>query len=93
MKKEKYEALYSYGGRSFSIFDAETMELVYDSGSEFEKITAEAFPEYFNSSNDEISYDKRSSSKGPEPETAVTGVIDDVTFLYCARTYKWDHGV
>ena len=56
----KYEALYTYGGRSFSIFDADTMELVFDSGSEFEKITAEALPEYFNTSNDEISYDKRS---------------------------------
>ena len=32
----KYEALYTFGGRSFSIFDADTMELVYDSGSEFE---------------------------------------------------------
>ena len=90
----KFEALYSYGGRSFSIFDADTMELVYDSGSEFERITAEALPEYFNTTNDEIAYDKRSSAKGPEPETVVTGVIDDVTLcLYCARTYKWNHGV
>ncbi|HIW34352.1 MAG TPA: choice-of-anchor I family protein, partial [Candidatus Paenibacillus intestinavium] len=80
----KYEALYSYGGRSFSIFDADTMKLVYDSGSEFERITAEALPTYFNTSNDEISYDKRSGAKGPEPETVVTGVINDVTYAFVA---------
>lgn len=80
----RYEALYTYGGRSFSIFDADTMELVYDSGSEFEKITAEALPAYFNVSNDEISYDKRSGAKGPEPETVVTGVINGTTYAFIA---------
>ncbi|MFC7366255.1 MULTISPECIES: choice-of-anchor I family protein [Bhargavaea] len=79
-----YEALYTYGGRSFSIFDAETMELVYDSGNEFEKITAKALPEYFNTTNDEITYDGRSSSKGPEPETVVTGDINGTTYAFIA---------
>lgn len=80
----KYEALYSYGGRSFSIFDAETMELVYDSGKEFEELTAKALPDYFNTTNDEISYDKRSSAKGPEPETAITGEINGITYAFIA---------
>ncbi|WP_424237620.1 choice-of-anchor I family protein [Bhargavaea ginsengi] len=79
-----YEALYSYGGRSFSIFDAETMELVYDSGNEFEKITSKALPEFFNTTNDEIAYDDRSSSKGPEPETVVTGDINGKTYAFIA---------
>jgi hypothetical protein len=79
-----YEALYSYGGRSFSIFNAETMELVYDSGSEFEKMTSEALPEYFNTDNEEIAYDKRSSAKGPEPETVVTGQIDGKNYAFIA---------
>lgn len=79
-----YEALYSYGGRSFSIFDAETMELVFDSGSEFEKITAEALPEFFNTDNEEIAYDKRSSAKGPEPETVVVGEIDGDNYAFIA---------
>ena len=83
-KDGKYEALYSFGGRSFSIFDADTMDLVFDSGSQFEKITSEALPEYFNTSNDEVKYDKRSSAKGPEPETVVTGVIDDVKYAFIA---------
>lgn len=79
-----YEALYSYGGRSFSIFDADTMELVFDSGSEFEKITAEALPEFFNTDNEEIAYDKRSSAKGPEPETVVVGAIDGKNYAFIA---------
>ncbi len=80
----KYEALYSYGGRSFSLFDADTMELVYDSGSDFERITAKALPEFFNTNNDEIAYDKRSAAKGPEPETVVTGVIGNTTYAFIA---------
>lgn len=80
----KYEALYSYGGRSFSIFDADTMELVYDSGSDFERIIAEAKPNYFNTDNKDISYDKRSSAKGPEPETAVIGTIDGKQYAFIA---------
>ena len=80
----KYEALYSYGGRSFSIFDAETMELVYDSGNELEEITAKALPNYFNTTNDEIDYDKRSSAKGPEPETAITGEVNGITYGFIA---------
>lgn len=79
-----YEALYSYGGRSFSIFDAETMDLVFDSGSEFEEITAEALPEYFNTDNDEIAYDKRSNAKGPEPETVVTGEVNGTQYAFIA---------
>ncbi|MFJ7825426.1 choice-of-anchor I family protein [Psychrobacillus sp. NPDC096623] len=79
-----YEALYTYGGRSFSIFDAATMELVYDSGSEFEEITANAKPEFFNTDNEEIVYDKRSSAKGPEPETAVSGQINGTNYAFIA---------
>ncbi|MEK5036559.1 choice-of-anchor I family protein [Sporosarcina sp. FSL K6-3457] len=79
-----YEALHSYGGRSFSIFDAETMELVFDSGSEFEQITSEAIPQFFNADNEEIAYDKRSSAKGPEPETVVSGEIDGNNYAFIA---------
>ncbi|MFZ4453162.1 choice-of-anchor I family protein [Salibacterium aidingense] len=79
-----YEALYSYGARSFSIFDAETMDLVYDSGSEIEEITAEALPEHFNTNNDELEFDGRSDAKGPEPETTVTGEVDGTTYAFTA---------
>lgn len=73
---------YVFGGRSFSIIDAETMEVVYDSGSDFERITAERFPEYFNASNDKAKLDNRSGKKGPEPEDVKIGKIGDETFAF-----------
>lgn len=72
------DQIYSYGGRSFSIFNAMTGELVYDSGSEFERILAELLPDNFNSNNDENdSFDSRSDDKGPEPEAVELAMIDD----------------
>ncbi len=73
LKVEEHDGLekgktYVLGGRSFSIWDAETMELVFDSGGDFERITAERFPAYFNVSNSNVTMDHRSSKKGPEPE-------------------------
>ena len=73
---------YIFGARSFSIFEADTMKLVYDSGSDFERITAEAYPEYFNSSNDEVGLDNRSAKKGPEPEDVKVGKIGDEVFAF-----------
>ena len=66
-----YEKIYSYGGRSFSLFKVvagSPLELVFDSGSQFEKITSVALPNGFNASNDANSFKNRSDDKGPEPE-------------------------
>lgn len=63
-----YDRLYVFGGRSFSILDAETLELVFDSGSQFEQLAAQRFPKAFNASNDNVKVDSRSPKKGPEPE-------------------------
>lgn len=76
------DAIYTLGGRSFSIWKADTMELVYDSGSDFEKITAERLPDYFNWSNDDDEMDKRSAKKGPEPEDVKVGVIGDQVYAF-----------
>ncbi|KGR90280.1 1,4-beta-xylanase [Ureibacillus massiliensis 4400831 = CIP 108448 = CCUG 49529] len=73
---------YIFGGRSFSIIDADTLEVVYDSGSDFERITAELYPEFFNSSNDEVKLDDRSGKKGPEPEDVKIGKIGDQVFAF-----------
>ncbi len=63
-----YEGLYAFGTRSFSIYDAQ-LDLVYDSGADFERITAAADPANFNANNDDNdSFDARSDDKGPEPE-------------------------
>lgn len=69
------DGIYLYGGRSFSIWDADTMTQVYDSGSDFEKITAERLPAYFNASNSNTTLDSRSSKKGPEPEYVKVGKV------------------
>ncbi|RTR25956.1 LPXTG cell wall anchor domain-containing protein [Robertmurraya yapensis] len=76
------DAIYTLGGRSFSIWKADTMELVYDSGSDFEKITAERFPDHFNWSNDDDEMDKRSAKKGPEPEDVKVGMIGDKVYAF-----------
>ncbi len=62
------DQIYSYGARSFSIWD-QYGNLVYDSGNEFERLIAEIDPDHFNSTNtDNDSRKNRSDDKGPEPE-------------------------
>lgn len=73
---------YLLGGRSFSIWDADTMKLVFDSGSDFEKITAEKLPQYFNASNDDVELDSRSGKKGPEPEDVKVSVINGQAYAF-----------
>ena len=75
-----------YGGRSFSIFKVTQngLELVFDSGNEFESKTAAYFPEYFNCSNDDNEYDSRSRKKGPEPESVTVGEINGRTYAFTA---------
>ncbi|MHC4308891.1 MAG: choice-of-anchor I family protein [Planctomycetota bacterium] len=76
-----YTSLYSYGGRSFSILDADG-NLVFDSGDEFEQITAAQLPDYFNTTDDETNPDNRSDDKGPEPEHVVVGKIYGHTIAF-----------
>lgn len=72
------------GGRSFSIYDASDLTRVYNSGSDFEKITARIFPDFFNTSNDEDKgpdkLDARSNKKGPEAENIAVLNIKDKTY-------------
>lgn len=72
------------GGRSFSIYDASDLKRVYNSGSDFEKITARIFPDFFNTSNDEDKgvdeLDARSNKKGPEAENITVLNIKDKTY-------------
>ena len=78
---ECYNELYSYGARSFSIWN-EDGQRVFDSGSEFERITASLIPDNFNGNNDENSFDNRSDDKGPEAEAATVGEINGQTFAF-----------
>lgn len=77
---------YIFGGRSFSIFNVKEngIFLSYDSGSDFERITAQEFPAQFNCSNNNINMDDRSGKKGPEPESVTVGTVDDRTYAFIA---------
>ncbi|MFC3151349.1 choice-of-anchor I family protein [Litoribrevibacter euphylliae] len=77
------ETLYSFGTRSFSIFNGDTGALVFDSGDDFEQITAQALgTEGFNTTNDENAFDDRSDDKGPEPEALAVGKVGDKTYAF-----------
>lgn len=76
-----YDQLFVYGSRSFSIWDDEG-NLVFDSGNDFEEITAKAFPNNFNASNDENDAEDRSDAKGPEPEAATIGKIGKTIYAF-----------
>lgn len=77
---------YIFGGRSFSIYEVtgSGLSLVYDSGSDFEEITAKILPDFFNASNDKITLDNRSGKKGPEPESVTVGIIGKKTYAFIA---------
>jgi 2',3'-cyclic-nucleotide 2'-phosphodiesterase/3'-nucleotidase/5'-nucleotidase len=77
-----HDQLFSFGTRSFSIFD-ENAKLVFDSGEMIETYIAENYPDAFNSTHDEgDSFDTRSDNKGPEPESVVIGAIGDRTYAF-----------
>ncbi|HQT05286.1 MAG: hypothetical protein B7X52_04775 [Thiotrichales bacterium 34-46-19] len=74
--------LYAYGGRSFSIWDAETGAQVFDSGSFFETKTAQLYGANFNNDNAANIGDDRSDNKGPEPEAITVGKINGHTYAF-----------
>jgi len=77
-----YEALYAYGARSFTIWDSATGLPIFDSGNDFEVITANRLGANFNASNDDNEGDDRSDDKGPEPEAIEIGVIEGRTYAF-----------
>ena len=81
--KAGYTELYSYGSRSFTIWNGETGAQVFDSGSEFANIIALQNPEIFNA-NDASSnkFDERSDDKGMEPEGVTLGQVGDKTLAF-----------
>lgn len=77
-----YDEIYSFGARSFTIWDANG-NVVFDSGDDFEQITADAYPDDFNSGNDENGdFDGRSDNKGPEPEAISVGKIGEKVYAF-----------
>lgn len=76
-----YEDLYSFGGRSFSIWSAEG-ELVFDSGAAFEETLAAVEAEHFNADHESNDIDDRSDDKGPEPEAITVGQVGERVYAF-----------
>lgn len=76
-----FDRLYCLGGRSFSIWSA-VGELVFDSGSEFERIIAAKYPSSFNADQITNGADERSDNKGPEPEGVALAELGDRRYAF-----------
>ena len=75
---------YLFGGRSFSMlkWDGKSLTSVFNSGADFEALTAKYYPEFFNVSNDNIDIEDRSGKKGPEPESVTVGQVEGKTYAF-----------
>ncbi|WP_417351088.1 choice-of-anchor I family protein [Flavobacterium alkalisoli] len=80
----EFEQIYCLGTRSFSIFNADTKEIVYDSGDDFEMYTSTdaSISALFNSDSEENGIKGRSRAKGPEPEGVTVAQINGKTFAF-----------
>ncbi|MFT5970174.1 MAG: hypothetical protein ACI8ZO_000680 [Flavobacteriales bacterium] len=76
------EQIYSYGARSFSIWD-DNGDLLWDSGDAIEQYFAANYSDFFNC-NDGLAdeKDKRSDDKGPEPESVCIGIVGGNTLAF-----------
>jgi hypothetical protein len=76
------DEIHAFGARSLSVWDA-AGQLVFDTGSLLEEVTALALSTGFNSNNDANgSFDTRSDNKGPEPEGLDVGEIDGRFYVF-----------
>ncbi|MCI3936893.1 choice-of-anchor I family protein [Chryseobacterium aahli] len=78
----EYEEIHALGARSFSIFNTDTKQLVFDSGDQFERHVAAYHPLIFNADNEANGAKTRSRAKGPEPEGVTLGTINGQTFAF-----------
>jgi len=79
-----FEQIYALGGRSFSIFNTDTKQIVFDSGDDFEMYTAftPSIAPLFNADHEENGRKVRSRAKGPEPEGVTLATIAGKTFAF-----------
>ena len=83
-----YDELHVLGSRSFTIRNAATNALVFDSKDLFEKITANSplTAAFFNASNTTgaAASKNRSDDKGPEPEGVTVAVVNGIHYAFIA---------
>ncbi|XP_033748424.1 mesenchyme-specific cell surface glycoprotein-like [Pecten maximus] len=78
---DAYDDLYTFGGRSISLYDLSNFNQVYDSGSEVEEMIAQHRSDLFNANGKSkttvvsASKDSRSDARGPEIESLA--VLED----------------
>ena len=71
------------GTRSFSIWNAATGTLAFDSGSMIEQYVANNDPTAFNINSGSLTeFDNRSDDKGPEPEALAFGAINGRDYVF-----------
>ncbi|MCL2013888.1 MAG: choice-of-anchor I family protein [Oscillospiraceae bacterium] len=80
--KNRPDDIFIMGGRSFSIWNASDMSQVYDSGADFERITAEVLPLVFNAHHRDDILEGRSTRKGPEPEDIKVMQVGDTHYAF-----------
>ena len=78
----RFDSIFTFGSRSFSIWNGTTGALVWDSKDDFEQRTAALFPANFNCGHTTNALDDRSDNKGPEPESVTIGKIGDSTYAF-----------
>jgi hypothetical protein len=73
-----FDQIYTVGTRSFSIFNADSKTIVYDSKDDFEQFTSKdtSVSAIFNADNESNTSKGRSRAKGPEPEGACLANIN-----------------
>jgi len=79
-----FEEIKILGSRSFSIFNADTKAIVFDSGDDFEMYTAmtPSISPIFNADHGDNVKKGRSRAKGPEPEGVTLTQIAGRTFAF-----------
>jgi len=85
----EFEKLFAYGARSFSIWD-KNVNLVFDSGDDFGKISSAILGNNFNAAHTENKGDNRSDDKGGEPEAIDVGEIAGRTYAFIAQERAGD---
>jgi hypothetical protein len=80
-----FEQIYSLGTRSFSIWNADTKTIVWDSKNDFEQFISKdpVYKSIFNADNEgSVVVKARSRAKGPEPEGVATAKINDNLYAF-----------
>jgi len=88
-KDGEFDKLFAYGARSFSIWD-KNVNLVFDSGDDFGKISSAILGNNFNAAHTENKGDNRSDDKGGEPEAIDVGEVDGRMYAFIAQERAGD---